>query len=329
MSSCKLIFVGDVHVSDKAPSTRTDSYRIDILRKLQEIGKLAEDVHGVVFVGDIFHSKQPRNTSHQTVQAVAKILQSYACPVYIVPGNYDYAAKNHGSLSRHPLGTVALMSNVHLFGTKEQRNITVSVPLASGVTPVTLHGVREEEGMGAFTLRETGYDQIVVAHYAIFPPGGAPTVWEATDAREIAGQYSLTGAPLLTWYGHIHEPHGQYDVDGNEFANFGAISRGSLHETGALDRTPAVGLVEIEAGNWLVRQVYLETARPAADVFRIAEVEAERSGASETNAFIEALSAAEVTVFSVETAVQALSQHPGATQAVRDRAVELVREVSG
>ena len=129
--TCRLLFVGDVHVSDKAPSTRTDSYREDILKKLIEIGRLAAVVHAVVFVGDLFHSKQPRNTSHQTVQAVCRILQSYDCPVYIVPGNHDYAAKNHGSLSRHPLGTVALMPNVTLFGTKEQRNITISVPMAS------------------------------------------------------------------------------------------------------------------------------------------------------------------------------------------------------
>ncbi len=319
----RLLFVGDVHVSDKAPSTRTESYRDDILRKLIEIGDMSVEADGVVFVGDIFHSKQPRNTSHQTVQAVCRILQSYECPVYIVPGNHDYAAKNHSSLSRHPLGTVALMPNVHLFGTAEHRYLDLG--------DVLLWGVREEEAMAAFDIDGiNAKDVIVVAHYAIFPPGGAPTVWQATDAREIAGQYSLTGKPILTWYGHIHEPHGTYEVDENEFANFGAISRGSLHEDGALDRSPAVGLVELGAdGSRTITQVFLESARPAAEVFRITEVEEERSGASETNAFVEALSAAEVEVFSVETAISALSQHPGAPQPVRDRAVELVREVSG
>lgn len=317
-----LLFVGDVHVSDRPPSTRTDTYREDILRKLMEIGELAKGTNGVVFVGDIFHSKVPRNTSHQTVRAVAQILQGYPEPVYIVPGNHDYAAKNHSSLGRHPLGTVALMPNVTLFGTEDMRFLDLG--------DVLLWGVREEEAIAAFDLQGiNAKDIIVVAHSAIFPPGQAPIVWEAYDARAIVGQFELTGRPTLVWYGHIHDPHGSYEVNGVEFANFGAISRGSLHEEGALDRTPSIGRVTITEGAWEIEEIPLQSARPAEEVFRIVEVDAERTGASETNAFVEALSAAEVEVFSVETAISALSQHPGVDQAVRDRAVELVREVSG
>ncbi len=329
--STELLFVGDVHVSDKPPSTRTSSYREDILKKLIEIGMMAKGKDAVVFVGDIFHSKRPRNTSHQTVRAVAQILQSYPAPVYIVPGNHDYAARNLESLSRHPLGTVALMSNVILFGTDEQRRVIVG---STEGRPLVLHGVREEEGMEAFDLTKTlvkGIDVIVVAHSAIFPPGQAPAVWEAYDARAIKGQYELTGFPALTWYGHIHEPHGVYEVDGDTtFVNMGAISRGSLHEEGALERTPAVGHVSIRAdGSWEINQRFLKSARPAEEVFRVEAVTQERSEAADTNAFAEALTSANIEVFSVETAIAALLEHPDVEQAVRDRAIELVREVTG
>jgi DNA repair exonuclease SbcCD nuclease subunit len=320
----KLLMVGDVHVSDRPPSTRTASYREDILRKLIEIGELAKQADAVVFAGDIFHSKKPRNTSHQTVRAVAQILQSYPRPVYIVPGNHDYAGRHPESLKGHPLGTVSLMPNVTLFGLDRHR----TEMLYHNDFEVRLWGVREEEGLEAF---EVGGDEqtVIVAHSAIFPPGQAPAVWEAWDARAV--REHIESQVTVVWYGHIHEPHGAYDVDGLEFVNFGAISRGSLHEEGARDRVPAVGLLTMraESYSYSIEEIPLQSARPAADVFRIAEVEEEAVRASETNAFVEALSSAEVEVFSVETAIQALSEHPGVEQVVRERAIELVHEVTG
>ena len=340
--STSLLMVGDVHVSDRPPTTRTDSYREDILLKLFEVGEVAqrERVNGVVFVGDIFHSKKPANTSHQTVRAVCQILQSYPSPVYIVPGNHDYSGANVDTLSKHPLGTVSLMPNVTLFGTKEHRSVMV------GSSPITrLWGVREEEGLEAFEVEDKtmtpwiehslSMPTIVVAHSAIFPPGRGPTAWEAFDAREIAGQYALTGAPTLTWYGHIHEPHGTYPVVGGsmgeyEFANFGAISRGSIHEGGAMDRKVAIGHVVIEeGGNYEITELYLDSMRPAEEVFRVMEIRSDEAGEREVNAYVDALSAAEVEGFSVEKAISELSQHPGAPQSVRDRAVELVKEAQG
>lgn len=318
----KLLMVGDVHVSDRPPSTRKEGYREDILRKLIEIGELASQADAVVFTGDIFHSKKPKNTSHQTVRAVASILDSYPVPVFILPGNHDYQGRNHESLKGHPLGTVSLMPNITLFGTNQRR----SVDVLSLNYQVRLWGVREEEGLEWF---EPGGDEqtVIVAHSAIFPPGQAPAVWQAWDARAV--REHVPDCVEVVWYGHIHEPHGSYDVDGVEFVNFGAISRGSLHEEGALDRRPAVGLLTIGETYRFIDGIALQSAKPADEVFRITEVMEEREDDAERNAFVEALSAAEIEVFSVESAIESLSQHPGVEQAVRERAVDLVREVTG
>lgn len=331
----RLMMVGDVHVSDRPPSTRKSSYRNDILTKLMELKLITNTEHfdAAVFVGDIFHSKKPGNTSHETVRAVAQILEGFSCPVYILPGNHDYAGRNHESLSKHPLGTVSLMPNVTLFGTDKRPTVVVA-----GKTGWTsLYGVREEDGLEAFTKAPEG--GIVVAHSAIFPPGQAPEVWDAWDARQVREQFGFTDIaagrlpkelPAIVYYGHIHEPHGAYDVDGVEFVNYGAISRGSLHEEGALTRTPGVGIIEIdEDGSYEIRERKLEHVRPADEVFRIEEVTAERAQDAENNAFAEALSAAELDVFSVEKATSAISEHPGVDQSVRDRAIELIEAVTG
>jgi DNA repair exonuclease SbcCD nuclease subunit len=322
-----LLMVGDVHVSDRPPSTRTADYRNDILRKLIEIGQRAgeEQVEAVVFVGDIFHSKKPSNTSHQTVRAVASILQSYPAPVYILPGNHDYSGRHHQSLSGHPLGTVALMPNVTLFGMDDKRSVTIN----SGVANVRLYGVREEEPIEAFAIEvDESEPTVVVAHSAIFPQGEAPEVWQAWDALDVAAQFRER--PAHVWYGHIHDPHGTYEVDGVPFSNLGAISRGSLHEKDARTRPVEVGLLSVWSdGDTDVTPIKLLSARPAEQVFRIEEVMAERQRATEENAFVAALSEAEVDVFSVETAVQAISEHPDVEQPVKDRAIELIREVTG
>ncbi len=329
-----LLMVGDVHVSDRPPSTRTTDYRDDILKKLIEIGQIAkrEDADAVVFVGDIFHSKKPEKTSHQTVQAVARILGSYAAPVYILPGNHDYAGRHHENLNRHPLGTVALMPNITLFGTDARRSVLVA---PRGITDATYHdvrliGVREEDELSAFTFGDDeGIDgpTVIVAHSAIFPSGDAPTIWDAWDATEVREQFE--DDPAHVWYGHIHEPHGTYDVGGVPFTNLGAISRGSLHEDAARTRTPKVGMLSVWSdGDTDVTEIPLESARDAELVFRIEEVTSERSEASEINAFAEALSAVDIEVFSVESAVQKLSEHPDAPQPVKARAIELVEEVT-
>lgn len=347
-----LLMVGDVHVSDRPPSTRTESYRDDILRKLIEIGSLSKSVDAVVFVGDIFHSKKPTNTSHQTVQAVARILQSYHAPVFILPGNHDYAGQHHESLTKHPLGTVGLMPNVTLFGTEQIRQVVISkggMPgnYDQGWPVARLWGVREEEPIESFCFPPVSgipaMPTVVVAHSAIFPPGETPGVWEAFDADDVAQtiidhEWTLPAdilsrvkkLPVHVWYGHIHEPHGTYEVRGIPFTNLGAISRGSLHEDGAMERTPQVGLLTIwDDQTTTVNPIDLESARPAAEVFRVQEVLSERAREAERNAFAEALSVAEVEVFSVETAVQAITAHPDAPEPVKARAVELIREVTG
>ena len=97
-----------------------------------------------------------------------------------------------------------------------------------------------------------------------------------------------------------------------------------------MDRKVAIGHVVIEeGGNYEITQVYLESMRPAGEVFRVAQVRSDEAGEREINAYVDALSAAEVEGFSVEKAISELSQHPGAPQSVRDRAVELVKEAQG
>lgn len=315
----KLLMVGDVHLSDRPPSTRTQSYRDDILAKLDEIATISKlsNVDAVVFVGDIFHSKKPGRTSHELVRRTMEAFRKMPLAL-VVPGNHDYDKANPDNIDVSPLGVVAQLPNVHLIGTDEMRSYNLK--------GCKIAGFREEQALGEFP---TGAD-IVVAHAAIFPPGETPGVWEAWDAEAVAQVYDgyfETMAPRLIYYGHIHDPHGVYKVEGITFANLGAISRGSMFEK-EFDRTPEVGMVTFDPGGVKVNPVPLRSARPAEEVFRIEEVTQERTEASEKSEFIEALREAEVEVFSVERSISAISERSDVEVVVRNRAIELIQEVS-
>ena len=308
----RFLMVGDVHLSDRPPTTRVEGYSDQVLTKLAEIRDLADehDVAAVFYVGDIFHSKIPRNTSFRLVSALGEIWREQR-PTYVVPGNHDYAAQNVETLRNHPLHQMSHLPNVTLFGFGDQRQV-----VSEGIT---FQGVREEEPPRAFL----GDYDVAVAHSPIFPPGKGPKEWEHIDAYHLAQLFENQG-PEVIWYGHIHTPHGHYEVGGTHFVNLGAIARGSLHE-GKHDRIPEVGLLEIP---YRMQPLTLYTALEASEVFRYAEVGEAAEEAASAQEFAESLSQVRLEVFSIEALVERLRTNTDVPRHVTQRAVDLVLEAA-
>ena len=316
--------VGDVHLSDRPPATRQASYTRDVLDKLVDVGMLADEreASAIVFVGDIFHSKVPKHTSFGLVGALGDVFDDYPAPIFIVPGNHDYRDRDIWSLESHPLGVVGQFPGVTLFGTPGRRSVR-----APGGT--LLFGVREEEGLKALTYEPAGRGSepvVMVAHSAIFPPGQGPH-WDHFDAGDIARRLRHGRVVDTVYYGHIHEPHGAYwcfDLGGPSpvavtdyeladpgsplFVNYGAISRGSIHEEGAMDRTPEVGLLCVRDRGQPdeVRPLVLPSARPADQVFRVAEVRRRKERDQLSDQFFDELGSVSVGRFSPEALIAAL-----------------------
>lgn len=355
----KLLFVGDVHLSDRPPTTRTERYRDDILAKLREIAALSveHDVRATIFLGDIFHSKVPHRTSHETVQELVDILRLTRRPI-ILPGNHDYSGANPATLDRAPLGV--------LFRAKVAESIGLG-PLARRIGPVdrvavasprfatisredreysggavVVAGVREEEPLTAFG--EIQFPQlgtptlnIIAAHSPIFPPGSNPP-YDHFKAYDVAS--AITADVAVVVYGHIHDPHGAYEIRTGDrvtwFVNNGSVSRGSLHDANP-KRTPAVTLIEVDFDQpppgrpaaWSATEVPLQSARHWQEVFRVAEVGEVRERDAEAAQFAEALSVASVEAFSLERVIDAVRGRTEAPEAVRARAVELIEQQVG
>lgn len=87
----KALIIGDQHLADRPPSSRTETYCEDILAKLEWIIDYAntQAVDVILNEGDVFHIKRPDRNSHYLVQRTAEIFGKSNAPVRIVPGNHD------------------------------------------------------------------------------------------------------------------------------------------------------------------------------------------------------------------------------------------------
>ncbi len=294
------ILVNDIHLSDRPPSSCTDTYQDDIFALLDQINALAAErhAHGIIWAGDVFHHKTPGRTSHGTVMRLIRVAEAAPCPVHVVLGNHDLSHDRPASIGEtQPLG-VAIVSGAvqHLAGwMSNQHNADqiYGVPWLGRFTDDTVHDALADY----VEFHQSGRPALVVTHAPLYPPG-----------QELKYEFfpADTWATAQRWgtvhYGHVHDPHGIYTVNGVTFSNPGALSRGSLHEHN-LTRTPAVAIWDAVTGTITHHQL---DAKPAAEVFRLAEVTATRTAQAEFDAFLDAIGQTRVELTSIESVMAAI-----------------------
>lgn len=239
----KILTIGDIHVSDVPPSLRTPTYTEDILKKIEAAVGFAKalSVAAIVCAGDVFHIKTPTRNSHALVQRLAQILTSADIPVWIVPGNHDMSNDRIDSLSRQPLGTLALTDGIDLLIGPHETLPIFGLPYLhdwQGELPKWM--ARYKAWANEKKVEDMDFAPLMVTHAPLFPPGETPP-YEFIDAADWAEMMEVG----CVYSGHIHDPHGAYKVGGVWFCNMGAISRGSLHEK-TMKRVPRVSIWDSE-----------------------------------------------------------------------------------
>lgn len=288
--------VGDVHLSDRPPSNCTESYNDDLFELLQEIVKIAADrgLDAFVFAGDLFHIKAPSRTSHRTVQRMIDILQSFPCPVYGVIGNHDIQHDRLDSVfDTQPFG-VLLQAGMKLLSGWDTEGLPI-------------YGVSWQqdwqdasEAFAGWRDAEARPGALVVTHAPLYPPG-RELPYENIPASVVAGWAGNRGH---LYYGHVHDYHGVFDVDGVVFCNQGSLSRGSLHESD-LTRKPAITIWHSDVvGPDAFERVELASAKPADQVFRLVEARERMAYNDRLDLFLEAVAGSTVEATSVEAVIE-------------------------
>jgi predicted phosphodiesterase len=276
--------VNDIHLSDRPPSSCTDSYLDDLFDLLYQTSALAGDrgADGIILAGDIFHHKTPNRTSHATVMRLIDWARHTTnhCPVYAVLGNHDLSHDRVGSVDEtQPLGVALKSGAIRLLdGWLRDGGPVYGVPWQMTFDDYSVSAALSDYRDDAWT-RPQNIHLLVVTHAPLYPPG-QELPYENYPATKWANAMANRGT---VHYGHVHSPHGVYTVDGVTFSNCGALSRGSLTENN-LTREIQVALWDSDTGQ--IEHITL-THRPAAEVFRLPEVTAQRAARLDLSSFLD------------------------------------------
>lgn len=285
--------LSDLHLSDRPPSSCTDSYGPDMLNLVRDSMELARarKAIAIVWAGDVFHLKAPSRTSHKLVLEVAEIIGEAPCPVLIAPGNHDMQNDRIESVTiTQPLGGLFHAGALLLNGWGSPFKL-YGVPWLQGYAGADPEEQARQKEVVTETLlpwRASGIQPdepyLLVTHAPLYPPG-LELEWEHFPAADWA---DAMGGAGQVFYGHVHEPHGVWTAGGVTFCNNGALSRGSLHEYN-LTRTPGVTWWDDQTGEFTFEE--LPNAKPASEVFRLQEKQQVTDMGGRLDEFLQGVSA--------------------------------------
>lgn len=314
----RILCVGDIHARDKAPRGATEPYMEDLLDLLRQTVVLAKEqgVDAVVWAGDVFHEKEPRKTSHATVQRMIEIVQSHGdIPLYIVPGNHDISNDRLESIEdKQPLGVLYKAGALRLEGWAPKLPL-YGIGWQSDwhtdecVWPRVLDDYNSAPDSGP---------TLVVTHASLYPPGQEPP-FDVLDIHEAA---RVMGGKNSMYYGHIHEDHGVYTVDGVQFANMGALSRGSRHEYN-VERDIKVCIWE----DGEFEEIVLDF-KPARDVLLMDEHEADRKQKMDLDKFLGSIGTRTLEISSTSSVVDYINTRKDVEPKIRKRSIEFLEDAS-
>ncbi len=307
----KVVLIGDVHLADRPPSSCTETYLEDLFNLLDQASAVAKayEANAIVQAGDWFHIKMPSRNSHKLVIRSIEWASEAPCDVYVVPGNHDLSNDRLESLNEgQPLGAVIRSKSVkmlHGWADGPLSNQLYGLPwLQDWDAAEDVAEKSVEKGLEEWNkIYDGSVPALIVTHAPFYPPGKEPKYENAEVyyPEKFAVQMGGHGS---TYYGHVHDPHGTYNVRGVRFCNNGALSRGSLTES-HLTRQVGVTVWDTNSGDF--EFVPLD-ARPADQVFRLQEIGEVKSAQAELDKFLESIGQTTVEITSIEAVLGHVSQ---------------------
>lgn len=311
--------MGDIHVMDKPPVNCTETYTEDIVELLEQVAVLERelDVDAVVWAGDIFDHKHPARNSHNLVIKMIETVRKYR-NLWILAGNHDLMNDRLETLDTHqPLGVLYAAGAQKLDGWHEDLPL-MGIPWQQDWDDAL------KTKFSTWTDSDRDLDKcLLVTHVSMFPPAladGVPYehIPAADFSRSMGGQGSM-------YYGHIHDYHGQFTVDGVQYSNVGAISRGSLTES-HLNRKVLVAVWDSEGGDNKFTEVELKY-RPASEVFRVQHAEEKKAVNTSLEEFVKAIGTQTLDISSTASIIDHINTMP-VEKKVRTKAISFIDSVN-
>lgn len=339
----KILCVGDIHAMDRAPVNATESYMDDIIEMLRWTIDYAAKNHikVIVWAGDVFHHKSPSRTSHALVLrmiGVLKYAEEKGVEIWAVTGNHDISNDVLASIQeKQPLGVlyqaglkelVGWHPELPIFGVPWRQDWTTNEDSAFEA----FRGWRQESGP---IIGETDIvdpidisTALAITHAPIYPPKEAENIqWDLVPTRGDKGISAAMGNTGFLYYGHIHEDHGVFEVEGVTYANMGAISRGSLHEYNV---TRQIKVAVWDDGEYSGKPGFTEVVvphKPAEEVFKMEQAEEKKAERLSLDEFLSDIGSSTLAVSSTGSVIEHIRTRKDVPPPVRKTAIEILEEV--
>lgn len=304
-----ILQIGDVHLSDQAPSGRSDDYQATGLRKLSEVVDYANEVHPdiIVFMGDIFHLKRPSSVSHYLVNSINAVLHHLPTRAYCILGNHDTPTEGK-AFKHYPLASLDV-------------NLLLEPLLVKGIYLIPIAGSISKTPEFIRTYVEDAVDKaptddhipVVVAHLSI---SSTPLPFEYIEPE------IFTGLVPIVLFGHLHN-RDIFTFDGTLFCNPGALMRTSMSESD-FNLEPAVALIDVKTSSV---DVHIISHAPPQEVMHLevrAEVKEEKFARAR---FIDMLSKANVLTAGVDAIREQIKQ-AAVKPHIKEVAIDLIDHVA-
>jgi len=332
----KLVWRTDVHMSVRAPSSRTDDWSETVFNKLTQVREFAEKIgaEAILDGGDFFHIKSPSRTTHELVRQVADHHADYKVPVYCTPGNHDSVYGDYGFLGQQPLGV--LFSTGVYKRLYDEHEVVFSIPsdnhpphlnfsaLKVRVVGIPYHGNIYD--MARFDIKKGDEDILIcVAHVLASPDGGR--MFEGEDIIRYSDLLDLD--PNVWCFGHWHKDQGVQVLGGKTIINVGSLTRGALSQDEVQRRPACVGIFcSIEDGKPVVKtEIHRLNVAPPEDVFDVEGRARQVKQQVEMDAFVEKIREGLKPSVEGETLPDAVAGVEGVPDEVRDRALGYLEKV--
>lgn len=302
-----LLFFTDPHVGSANPIARKDDYTEAILDKLSQIVQVAKklNVGRLICGGDVWHSKSPTQTSHETVQRLIELWRDNP-PLGII-GNHDipWGTDDFDSLNRQPLGVLVkagayeLLNEAVEFQGMHVRGIHYQ---SDSLTEKQLH-VPGDDGLKILVLHINA--SMIGSDF----PGG-----DLCYAYPWLAEHSNADVICL---GHWHRDQGIESIESpakvtgaTHFINVGAVARNSLREDN-LGRIPKCALIRWnrETKKLEIIDIKLKCA-PDKDVFKVEERNLQRIQKLDVKNFLDQLNSGKMFSLDIETLLRNSTDDP-------------------
>lgn len=312
-----LVWRTDVHLSDRAPSSRTDDWADAVFDKLGQVRDLAREVNAAAIIdgGDFFHIKSPGRNSHALVHRTAEHHSTYPCPVYCTPGNHDSVYGDYTFLPQQPLGVLYSTGVYKRLYDEHEAVFRRSGGVTVRVVGIPYHGTTYD--MERFTSIVKGDEDILicVAHVLASNKGG--TMFEGEDIIKYADLVDT--APDVYLFGHWHKNQGVETLGGKQFVNIGSLTRGSLSQDN-MDRIPSAAVLRCTEKGVAIEVVPLNV-RPAVEVFDVEGRQRQVKRQVEMDSFVTAIRDALQPAKEGETLAEAVTGMGDVPNEIRERAL--------